>query len=180
MENIMKSKENFTIKPLFDSAEQKEIGLTNSSWAYIFVSSEEKTTQVVYFNPSADPNEFESFSDFVEANLDDFYCKGMSTSEAEVNKYLKADIPLITASFAEEDEDFDEDSGRTWKITNGYASLMKFFDGGLDAKDLPKIVSELEKENNDLISDACDSFNDNQSYQKDPYAYYGVSRRDFC
>ena len=25
MENIMKSKENFTIKPLFDSAEQKEI-----------------------------------------------------------------------------------------------------------------------------------------------------------
>ncbi len=173
----MKKQKDIDIKPYFDCEEQTSIGLTQESWVVIQSGSDEHT-QVFYFNPKANPEEFETFEDFVECfKENDFYLKdsdGIEQSESKNKNY----VSLSSTSSSMED-DFDEDSGKSWRVAIGKSLIADIYNGGISKDSLPEKIKTLEKSVDDLASEAADNEADSESYRKDPYAYYGVRRSDF-
>lgn len=170
------TKKTITPKPIFEALEKENPkGLTDTSWVIISASSGEKT-EVLFFNPESSPEEYESFKDFVEANMDDFYCKG---DNVEKTKKIEDNFATISAYSGDMEEDFDEDSGKSWTAPVGYGAIMDFYKGGINLDKLPELVAKMEKDLDNLESEGAYEAKDSHDFQKDPYAYYGVSRRDF-
>lgn len=163
------------IIPFFDCEEQTKVGLTSESWVIIASSSIEQT-QVIYFNPKENPDEFESFDSFVECYKEnEFY---LSDSNENVENKYKNFTTLIATSTSLED-DFDEDSGKSWQVTVGKAIVSDIYNGGITKENLDEKIKATEKSVDEAVDEAIYEENDAQSYRKDPYAYYGVKRSDF-
>ncbi len=173
----MKKQKDIDIKPYFDCEEQTNIGLTQESWVVI-QSSTEEATKVFYFNPKGNPDEFETFEDFVECfKENDFYLKDSDNIEQTESKN-KNYISLSATSSSMED-DFDEETGKSWQEAVGRALIADIYNGGISKDNLPEKIKTLEKSVDDLARDAAEAEADSESYRRDPYAYYGVRRSDF-
>ena len=173
----MKKEKEISIKPYFDCEEQTNIGLNQDSWVIIQASTN-NATEVFYFNPKANPDEFETFADFVESYKEnDFYLEdsdGIEQTESKNKNYIS-----LSSTSSSVDQDYDEDSGKSWEVIVGTALIADIYNGGITKDMLPEKIKQLEKSADDLASEAADAQADAESYRKDPYAYYGVRRSDF-
>ncbi len=175
------AKKEIEAVPFFDGEEQKSSGFSNESWVAILATSEDKT-EVFYYNPSKKsipeiddedtPLTFEQFCEYVQEEKFPF-------SFGETESTVKPNFFSLGASSAEEDEDYDEESGKCWKVVVGKAAVLDIYQGGLNAETLKEKIKLTEGSVEDSVSDAVFNENDSIEYRKDPYKYHGVSRKDF-
>lgn len=148
--------------------------LTENSWVVVDCSTTEGT-KVTFYTPEQDNNEegpFKNLQEFADIYLEDnalLQDQQVTTTEGKIS---------IQSSISEEAEDFDEDSGKCWKYFAPTAQLIDFYQK-FNMANLPSILAETEKDLENLEKEEVESAQDDASYNKDPYAYYGVSRRDF-
>jgi hypothetical protein len=148
--------------------------VTENSWVVVDVSTEEGT-RVTFYTPEQDTNEdgpFANLKDFSDIYLDDnFMIKERSVTVVEGKV-------LVQGSSTTEKDDYDEESGKSWKYFAPEAQIVDFYQK-MDANRLVEIINQTETSLESLEKDAVAEAEDNEDYQKDPYAYYGVSRHDF-
>lgn len=170
-------KKKFDITPTIEN--EKETELTKESWVCMMAGTEEET-KVFFYNPKNHENEedaFESFEQFIEYHSDnDFYVGGDNVEKSELKK---ENYVSISASSASMEEDYDEDSGKSWMAPVAQVMIMDFYKGGINKDDLDIKIKELEKSVDDVAADAKYDVVDDYEYNKDPYKYYGVKRSDF-
>jgi hypothetical protein len=171
----MNSKNKIKTEPLFASEEQKAKGFCEESWFFISASSDDET-KVYYFNPSIDKEEYQDFKEFVESNMEDFCCPGDTDKP---NKTIKDNYATISNYSGTMEEDFNEDSRKTFKVAVGKAAIMEFHKGGVSEEKLDEIVKNIHKDLGNLESEGAHVAAESHEYHKDPYAYYGVSKKDF-
>jgi hypothetical protein len=169
------NKKDIQAEPIFGSEEQKAKGFCETSWVMISASSSESTS-VFYFNPDVDPEEYEDFNHFVEANMDEFYCEGDNVTKT---KSIKDNFATISGYDGSMEEDFDEESGKSWQAPVGTAAIMEFHKGGVNQEKLKELIKTVHKDLDDLVSQGAYEAGDSYQYHKDPYKYHGVSRKDF-
>lgn len=177
-------KKNIEAIPYFESEEQKQVGLTKESWVAILATSED-TTEVFYYNPgvksipdideaSDKPMTFEEFCEYVQEDRFPFDYGDKPESNSKPTFFS------ITTSSAEEYDDYDEESGKCWKALSGKAAVLDIYKGGINQETLSEKVKLTEKSVDDAVEDAKYQLGDSIEYSKDPYKYYGVSKKDFC
>ena len=147
----------------------------SSCWLAINVSSSEKT-EVIFYNPkqmSSDEG-FEKLSQFAEYVFDENFISRDDKPLVDINetKCTKS------ACDVKEDEDYDEETGRSWKIQIPDGQIIDVY------KNIPKEkISELIKAANTDLSnmekDAVSNAKDDNLLRNDPHRYYGVSPSDF-
>jgi hypothetical protein len=148
--------------------------MTENSWVVVDCSTSNET-KVTFYTPEQDNHEegsFNNLQEFADAYLEDnalLQEQEVTTTEGKIS---------IQSSTSEETDDFDEDSGKSWKYFVANAQLIDFYQK-FNIANLPGIVAETEKDLENIEKDEVANAEDSAEYHKDPYAYYGVSRRDF-
>ncbi len=179
----MRKNKEIEALPYFESEEQKQVGLTKDSFVAILATTED-TTEVFYYNPgvksipdideaSDQPMTFEEFCEYIQEDRFPF-SYGDKAEKTEKPNFFS----LVTSS-AEEADDYDEESGKSWKVLVGKAAVLDVYKGGLTKETLTEKIKLAESSVNDAESNAQYELNDSIEYNRDPYKYYGVSRADF-
>lgn len=148
----------------------KDMTIDENCWFSIISTNSD--IRFVFFNPKQS-NELDSFDGFMDSVLDDVcFIKGNYQKVVLKNgiQYSNTSTSLC--------DDFDEDSKKTFKSINCSVQVIRFFNS-YDEKLLPEQIKSINKEVNSLESDAVMQENESISFNKDPYAYYGVSKKDF-
>lgn len=148
--------------------------LKDTSWLVID-NSTFNGIRVNFFNNDEVPEDekFDSFKDFVQDYLDNRF-----EFTQKDNVQIKENIACASASTASEEEDFDEETGKTWKVYEGKGQIIDAFKG-FKIGDLDKLIEESYHNLKMVVGEACDQQADSDLYHKDPYAYNGVSKKDF-
>lgn len=171
------------IVPYVDDKEQSSIGLNKDSLVAIMASSESKST-VLYLNLTEklkeeyDISEFKHFVESFEENDLYDYFPGKSL-DSQKEKVENQNYVSISVSGFKMEKDYDEDSRSSWESPVAKVLIVDFYNGGLNKELLEEKAKELKKSVASLGNTVEESASDAQEYQKDPYKYHGVSRRDF-
>lgn len=171
----MNKSKDLEIKPYFDD----DNGVFNEhSWVIVVgESASDDEVKFFYVTPEkAAEEELTTLKDFVSYFLENHDYEKTYDEKTAIEK---DGFYSETHTLGEEDEDFDEDSGKSWKVYNGYALIVEGYKGGISKEDLPKLQKNMLKDLDDEVSNTADAVADTAAYNKDPYKYYGVSRRDF-
>lgn len=165
-------------KPVIPKSYSPELAqeLNSSSWVVIDASTAHGVSVVFFNNDEApDSHKFDSFKDFAQAYFDDEF---MSFDEKEMK--INDSKAIATGSKSYTEEDFDEDSprGKTYTVYVGEAQVIDIYKS-LELNKIDDLVIQIRKDLSSAEGDAVDAQKDSDSYNKDPYAYYGLSRRDF-
>lgn len=157
-------------------AYEKGMNLEKGVW-FAVIAQSGKPTEIVYYNEADGKEEYDfDFKAFAECVIDD----NLVLTD---NKESKIDsiFSYYQAGKAEEVEEIDEEARKVYKDISVDAQIINVYEKeDLSNPDLVKyLVEKVEKELVDFEDNLRDSFADGLSYQKDPYAYYGVSRSDF-
>lgn len=164
-------KEVIELKPVTE-------GMTYDQNCWVMINTRSSDAcEIIFFNPSqkmdTDFEEVEKLSEFAESMFDnEFSISSDDDVETEINenKCTKSGCDVT------EHEDYDEES--CWKYLSASGQIIDIYKNkSLD--ELVELVKEAKKDLNFLEEAAKDNMADTQSFQKDPYAYYGVSRSDF-
>lgn len=167
------------IDPIFKDL--KNLPPDDNCWVVIDVSSEHGA-KVSYINPNSveengDPfsNDSEGFKYFAEYIIGENFKYGDENSSQ-----ISISDKIATASGATGsiEEDFDEDSKKTFNISVGNAQIIEIHNG-IELSKIPQIIKSNLKEIESLEREAANDASDSDSLRKDPYKYYGVSRSDF-
>lgn len=158
-----------------------EPGMTfdETCWVAINTTSYEKT-EVIFFNLSQKENtnseDLENFEDFCEYVFEEYFA--INSREAEVQTDISPGKGTKSGCVVEEVEDFDEESNRVWTELSAKAQIIDVYKNKTmeEVKELIKIA---KKDLDNLEANEKEATQDSISYQKDPYAYHGVSRNDF-
>lgn len=148
--------------------------LKETSWLVID-NSTSNDLRIKFFNNDEIPENqrFDSFKDFVQDYLDNEF-----EFTQKDNVQIKEDRACASASTASEEEDFDEETGRTWKVYEGKGQIIDAFKG-FKMENLDKLIKESHHNLKMVVGEACEQQADSDLYHKDPYAYHGVSKKDF-
>lgn len=167
----IKEKEEIELKPVVEGMTYDE-----NCWVMINTKSAEKC-EIIFFNPhqkmDTDFEEVEKLSEFAKSMFENEFCisnDGDVQTEINENKCTKSGCDVTEA------EDYDEE--RSWKYLSASGQIIDIYKNKtLD--ELVTLVKEAQKDLDNLEVNAKENMADQQSYEKDPYAYYGVSRSDF-
>jgi len=171
----MNAKINYEIEPLFASNEEKEKGLCDGSWVLVSATTNENI-KIFFFNESLNPEEYKDFKNFVESNIDDFSCPGDCS---EPNKIMKENYACISSFSGTIEEDYDEDSKKTFKVGVGQAAIMEFFKGGIKLDKIQELVTKVEKHLIELEKDGAYQITENNSYKSGQHGYNRLNRKDY-
>ena len=170
------NKQNTIIaEPIINTDEQKKVGLCETSWVIVKASSDDKT-EILYFNNDIDPLEYETFDNFVEINIDDFFCKG---DNIKITKIIKENFATISGYDGSMEDDYDEESGKSCTIAVGTGAIIDFYKGGILQENLSLLIKKIHNDLENLESQGVFEAKDNYEFNKDPYKYHGVNRKDF-
>lgn len=132
-------------------------------------SAGKEEIEVIVYTPSQaqEDEEMENvdFEIFAELLMEDVFPYSKSRNGAEITKkedYISASISKIKDY---NDLYIDIQIVEVFKSSKGLT--------------LEKMISNIKKEGGSLISETEESYKEGLEYNKDPYAYYGVNRKDF-
>jgi hypothetical protein len=168
----MKNKKEITPKPIME-------GMTydDNCWVAINTSSENET-EVIFYNPSQvkDIDDgFDKLESFAEIVFEDhFSISGDNDTETD----LKPAKCTKSGCATEEVEDYDEESGRCWKEWAANGQIIDVYKN-IPLDKLPELIEAAKKDLKTMEEGAIENAADTKLYNKDPYAYHGVSRSDF-
>lgn len=166
MVNIMK-------KEIVPQPYLKDMTYDEESWLIVDCRSND-TPYVTFYNSKQDPDkEFETIKDFAEVYFDNEF-----SSFDGSNIEYKEKTASASGCKAEEDEDFDEESRRSWKIWVPEGQVIEVMTG-IKLENIPEIIKKTSKALDDIESDEVYNAKDAAEERRDPYAYRGLSRRDF-
>jgi hypothetical protein len=132
------------------------------------------TPYVSYYNPKQDQDkEYETFKDFAQNYIENEF-GGFDNSQIE----YKEKTASARGCKVEEDEDYDEESRRSWKIWVPEGQIVKVMTG-IKLENIPQEIKKVSKELDDMERDEVSNAKEAAEERKDPYAYRGLSRRDF-
>ena len=166
-------KKEMTYEPFIE-----RMTLEEGSWILIDAQSTEET-KVVFFNPKQDPEinteDALTFKNFAEYYFDENFQHSIRDG---ANMDFKENIAYAAGAKATQDEDYDEDSHRSFKIWVADAQVINVYKD-LKLENIPEMIKKTEKEVEEVEKEEIEAAQDNADFQKDPYAYYGVRRSDF-
>jgi hypothetical protein len=129
---------------------------------------------VTFYNPKQDPDkEYETFKDYAESYIDNEFCSFESK-----NIEYKDNTASASGCNVTEDEDYDEESGRSWKVMVADGQVIEVMTG-IKLENIKDMVKKTERSLDDMESDEKYNAADAAEEARDPYAYRGLSRRDF-
>lgn len=132
------------------------------------------TPYVSFYNPNQDKDkEYENFQEFAQVYIENEF----SRFENNVIEY-KENSASATGSSAKEDEDFDEESNRVWKVYVPEAQVIEVMTG-VKLENIPDKIKQLEKTLSNVETEEVQASQESAQERKDPYGYRGLSQRDF-
>lgn len=161
---------NIKIEPLF--RELKQV-YDKDCWVVLNISDSKKLN-VFYFNNAKAPEDYkyEDFLDFAQSYMDDNF------SIENREKTVTPDTFIVSGTKTYEEDDYDEDSGRSYRKTYAEGQIIEIYKS-FKMNQLSKKAQEITNALDCINSDAISEFNEELQYHRDIYAYHGVSRRDF-
>jgi hypothetical protein len=158
-------------QPYFSEFPQE---IKDTSWLVIDNSTDNGISVKFLNNEDLPENyKFENFKEFVQCYVDDELGKFDN-----VDIQIKDPVACATGSSSSMEEDFCEDSRRVWEVCVSKAQVIDAFNG-FKPDLLNNLINESGKNLQNIEGEAIEAEADSQAYKKDPYAYYGVSKRDF-
>ena len=158
-------------QPYFSKIPQE---IKESSWLVIDNSSDNGVKVKFINNENLPENyKFENFKEFVQCYVDDELGKFDN-----VDIQIKDPVACATGSSSSMEENFCEDSRRVWEVCTSKAQVIDAFNGFKNEL-LEKLITDSGKNLQNIEGEAMEAGIDNQAYNKDPYAYHGVSKKDF-
>lgn len=147
--------------------------LDSQCWLAIVVSSDDPT-KVIYFNPrGSEEIDFESFvEEFYENNFSFDYSND-GVKQIIINEENKGFIATAHGARASEEEDYDNETRRSWKTWYATAESIAIY-SHFNMTKISEEVAKMKKELKLIQKDAINNAKDGKAYQKDPNAYYGV------
>lgn len=129
---------------------------------------------VSYYNPKQDKDkEFETLKEFAESYFDNEFGK-FESPEIE----YKEKTASASGCSATEEDDYDEESRRSWKVWVPEGQVIEVMTG-IKLENIPQEIKKVSKSLDDMESDEVYNAKDAAEERRDPYAYRGLSRRDF-
>lgn len=150
--------------------------LNSSSWVVIDASTQHGVSVVFFNNDEAqDSHKFDSFNEFAQAYFDDEF---MNFDDKTIK--INDSKAIATGSKSYTEEDFDENSprGKTYTVYVGEAQVIDIYKS-IELNKIDDLVIQIKKDLSNSEAEAVDAQKDSNSYNKDHYAYYGLSKRDF-
>lgn len=164
-------KKNPTPQPYFPEFPQE---LKNTSWLIIDNSTDQDIIIKFLNNEDLPENlKFENFKDFMQNYIDD----NMGNFN-NMDVQIKEPTSCATGSSSSVEDEFCEDSRRTWEVCTSKAQVIDGFNG-IKNELLNSLIKESNKNLKNIEGESLESEADVQSYKKDPYAYYGLNKKDF-
>lgn len=160
------------------SAYEKQMTLDKDCWVAIIMSNDGglDKVDVKFYNPKLQVDDDLDFRGFAEIFMDENFIDAPDS----IVKYQDEEVYAFGGR-ASNGQDVDEDNRRvinTIEVDCQFITIYKNKDITNEEK-LKSILVKLEKDFELFRSDLIESFKDGEEYRKDPYAYYGVSRKDF-
>lgn len=150
-----------------------EMTYDENCWLIIDCRSND-TPYVSFYNPTQDKDkEFETFKEFAEVYFDNEFSR-FDDSNIE----YKENSATASGCKSEEEEDFDEDSRRVWKVWVAEGQIIEVMTG-VKPENIPAMIKKTSKALEDMESDEIYNAKDAAEERRDPYAYRGLSRKDF-
>lgn len=151
----------------------KEMTYDEDSWLIIDCRTGD-SPYVSFYNPKQDKDkEFETFKDFAESYIENEFCSFEDSQIEYKEKTASASGCNVT-----EGDDYDEESRRSWKTLDPSGQLIEVMTG-IKLENINTEIKKVSKALDDIESEAVEMEADAASERKDPYAYRGLSRRDF-
>lgn len=162
---------NNTPKPYDSNLPQT---IKESSWIIVDNSSEYGMS-IVFFNNDEAPADlkFNSFKAFFQDYIDNCFLD-YEQKERHINDIKGS----ATATQCSMEDDFCEDTRKTWQNLVVKAQVIDGFNS-MKGHTLDNLIKQANLSLKSIEDDTRYNQEDNQSYRKDPYAYYGVSKKDF-
>lgn len=163
------------IKPYFKDDKQP---FNEKSWVLVLgEAAVDDSVRFYYANEDVlKKEEIQTLKEFVEFVLENH---NYERSYESVTNIEKDTFYSETQTVVKEQEDFDEDSGKSWKSYVGSVLIVQAYKGGISKDDLLKMEINISNEMDNEIYNATDAAKETELYNKDPYQYYGVNRKDF-
>ena len=152
--------------------------LDADSWVAICAQSGEQT-QIVYFNSKQERGELEdrhTFEDFANIYIEENFIYGDDCVVKIENNKASA-----SGGAANEEEEVDEEARRCYKVITADCMIINIYreEDFTKTERVEELVKKTEKELADYEYDVKDNYRDNQEYNRNPMAYYGLSQKDF-
>lgn len=165
---VKKMKKEITIQPYL-----KDMTYDESSWLIIDCRTGDKP-YVSFYNSAQDKDkEFETLKDFAQSYIENEFSK-FNDSQTE----YKETSATASGCNVVEGDDYDEDSRRSWKTMDPSGQLIEVMKG-IKLENINETIKKVSKNLNEIESEAVENESDAAEERKDPYAYRGLSRRDF-
>lgn len=145
----------------------------DNCWLIIDCRSND-TPYVSFYNPAQDEHkEYENFQEYAQVYIENEFA-GFDNKEISYNdKSARA-----SGAKAEEDEDYDEESGRVWKVWVPEAQVIEI-QTGIKLEQIPEEIKKQEKVLENIEKEEIECSQESAAERKDPYGYRGLSQRDF-
>lgn len=151
----------------------KDMTYDENAWLIIDCKTGD-TPYVSFYNPGQDSDkEFESLSDFAQLYIENAF-KRFDDSKIE----YKDNTATASGCSVSEGGDYDEETGRSWKTMDSTGQVIEV----MTSVKLENIQTEVQQVMKQLISVEKDGIEMEQEAaleRKDPYAYRGLSQKDF-
>jgi hypothetical protein len=151
------------------------VNMTYDEDCWLIIDSRTKdSTHVCFYNQKQDPEkEFEKLNDYAQAYFDDEFCNFDAPKTEYSEKASSASGCNVT-----EDDYFDEDSRKSWKILVADGQVIEV-KTGVKLENIKKEISKVESNLEDLSIDSISDAKDAAEEIADPYKYRGLRRSDF-
>lgn len=129
---------------------------------------------VSFYNPEQDKDkEFENFNEFAQVYIENEF-SSFDNSQIE----YKENKASANGCNATEEEDFDEDSRKVWKVWVPVGQAIEIMQG-IKLENIPEEIKKVEKTLDNVEKEEIESAKESAEEQRDPYGYRGLSKRDF-
>lgn len=132
------------------------------------------TAYVSFYNPKQDKDkEYENFQEFAQVYIENEFSR-FDNNQTE----YKENSASASGCNATEDEDFDEESGRVWKVWVAEGQVIEVMTG-VKLEHIPEQIKKVEKSLDNVEKEEIEASQESAAERKDPYGYRGLSPRDF-
>lgn len=132
------------------------------------------TPYVSFYNPAQDTDkEYSDIIEFAELYIDNEF----SSFDNKKIEY-KDNSANASGCYSKEEEDFDEDSKKVWKVWVAEGQVIEVMTG-IKLENIPEEIQKAEKTLKYVEKEEIESAEESAYERKDPYGYRGLSQRDF-
>lgn len=164
----MKNSEQFKPQPYL-----KDMTYDEKSWLIIDCRTD-GSGYISFYNPLQDKEkEFKTMNEYAQSYFDNEGC-----SFDDCTKELNENSAFYKGCSVSEDEDYDEESRKCWKVQIPDAQIIEVMTG-VKLENITKEYLKIEQDLNNFESETVDNFNESALERKDPYSYRGLRKSDF-